>query len=52
MEQQKSFKVAVIGGGPSGIAAVSELVAREFYPILWIDPTFTTGMMNFYGQVG
>lgn len=44
-----NYRVAVIGGGPAGLLLVSELVAREYYPIVWIDPAFTTGMMNYYG---
>jgi cation diffusion facilitator CzcD-associated flavoprotein CzcO len=35
-----TYKVAIIGGGTAGVLALSEVAAKELYPIVWIDPDF------------
>lgn len=45
-----SFKWAVIGAGPAGIAAVGKLLDYNIEPehILWIDPHFKVGDLGIY----
>jgi hypothetical protein len=38
----------VIGAGPSAILLVSEFIALEHYPILWVDPAFQCGEIHKY----
>jgi cation diffusion facilitator CzcD-associated flavoprotein CzcO len=47
---KKSFKWAVIGAGPAGIAAVGKLLDQGISPnhILWIDPHFKVGDLGTY----
>ncbi|RMZ91144.1 hypothetical protein DV736_g1618, partial [Chaetothyriales sp. CBS 134916] len=40
------FAATVIGAGPSGIAAVSNLLAQRVSRILWVDPFFSSGRLN------
>lgn len=42
------YKVAIIGAGPAGIKAASELAALDIFPFLWIDPEFNCGDLNGY----
>lgn len=45
------YQFAVIGAGPAGIEAVSELAAADLFPILWIDPEFDCGEMKHYRNI-
>lgn len=45
------YQVAVIGAGPAGIKAVSELAAQDIFPILWIDPQFECGELYNYQHI-
>lgn len=46
-----SFRFAVIGGGPAGLAAVGRLLDSGKGPVLWIDKTFESGRLSTYAQV-
>src|SRR5689334_20935055 len=41
----KTYRWAIIGAGPAGIAAVGKLLDQGIadQDIIWIDPTFTVG---------
>ena len=45
LNSSSSFKWAVIGAGPAGIAAVGQLLDKQVSPdhIIWIDPDFKVG---------
>lgn len=45
------FKFAVIGAGPGGLAAISNLLEKDISPILWIDREFAGGRMPIYRNV-
>lgn len=47
---KKSFKWAVIGAGPAGIAAIGKLLDNGIPPaaILWIDPSFKVGDLGLF----
>lgn len=45
------YRVAVIGAGPAGIHAVSELAGKDIFPILWIDPEFDCGEFKHYRNI-
>ena len=45
------YKATVIGSGPSGIAIIGQLISRNIFPILWIDPNFDGGKMSSYRKV-
>ncbi|RMZ80131.1 hypothetical protein DV737_g3192, partial [Chaetothyriales sp. CBS 132003] len=40
------FAATVIGAGPSGLAAVGNLLAQRVSPLLWVDPLFSSGRLN------
>lgn len=45
------FKMTIIGGGSAGILTLSEIAARDQYPIAWIDPTFDCGEISKYLEI-
>ena len=45
------FDIAVIGSGPSGVAAIGVLLAQKIQKIIWIDPQFNGGRMPLYTKV-
>ena len=48
---KEEFKFAVVGAGPSGLAAISVLLENDLYPILWVDRSFNGGRMPLYRNV-
>ena len=49
-EFMKAADAVVVGAGPAGIAAVSQLVARRLR-VHWIDRAFRSGAMARYSAV-
>lgn len=46
------FRIAVIGGGPAGMATVAHCIDRELTPILWIDKEhFNGGRMAHFSEI-
>lgn len=51
MHTNSIYQVAVIGDGPSGLAAISELLGKGIKQIVWIGKEFKAGRLNHYRQV-
>ncbi len=49
--QQPNAHVIVIGAGAAGITAVSQILDKTDYSIIWIDPFFLGGEMEKYKQI-